>query len=53
MAPNFEYRPTVIIEQGGAAEVAFGAVDEMIDGIPATTVFSHCIPNPYRESGEE
>jgi hypothetical protein len=53
MALNLEYRPTVIIEQGGTAEVAFGAVDEMIDGIPTTVVFSYCISNPYRETGKE
>jgi hypothetical protein len=53
MAPNLEYRPTVIIEQGGTAKVAFSAVDEMINGIPATVVFSHCISNPYKETGKE
>jgi hypothetical protein len=53
VAPKFGDRSIVIIEQGGIAEAAFDAVDEMIDSITTTTIFSHCKPYPCGETAKE
>lgn len=49
MVPKFGDMPTVIIEQGGIAERAFNATDEIIDNTTTTLVFSYYKPNSYRE----
>jgi hypothetical protein len=38
--PNFEETPTVAIEQGGTAEAAIDSVNETIDSVTDTGVFS-------------
>lgn len=52
MAPNVRDSPIFIIEQRGAAEVAFHAIDGTIDSI-IITVFSHSNSDPYEETAEE
>jgi hypothetical protein len=42
-----------VIEQGETAEGVFDAVNGTIDSITTTAVFSHCKPNPCRETAEE
>ena len=53
MAPKLGDRPIVIIEHGGTAEAALDAVDGTIDSMTTSAVFSHCKPNPRRETAEE
>ena len=43
----------VIIKQRETVEAAFDIVDETIDNIITTAIFSHCKPNPCRETAEE
>jgi hypothetical protein len=43
----------VIIEQGGTDNAAFNAVDEMIESITTTVVFSYFKPSPYRKIAKE
>jgi hypothetical protein len=43
----------VIIEQGGIDNTAFDAVDETIESITTTIVFSYFKPSPYRKIAKE
>ena len=44
--PNFEETPTVAIEQRRAAEATIDGVNETIDSMTNTAVFSRCRPGP-------
>jgi hypothetical protein len=42
-----------IIEQGGTDKAAFNAVNETIESIITTVVFSYFKPSPYRKIAKE
>ena len=42
MTPKLRDRPIAMIEQGGAAELAFDTIDRTIDSMTTIAVFSYC-----------
>jgi hypothetical protein len=53
MVPKFRDRLIVIIEQGGTVKRAFNTINETINNITTTIVFSYYKLNPYREIAKE
>jgi hypothetical protein len=53
MVPKFGDRPIIMIEQGEIAESAFNTIDETINNIATTIVFSYCKSNSYKEIAKE